>query len=178
MYYWRVRHQDNRGAWSDWSAETSFATVGLPVDSTPPTTPTVADDGSSTTATTALHATWAATDPESGVAEYQYAIGTSAGGTDVVGWTSAGASGGIDKTGLSLAVGTTYYFSVKARNGAGLWSAVGVSDGIQVIGEQDPAPATPEGKDNPLPIWMWIPVGLAVAAVTGFAINSVRKRPT
>jgi PKD repeat protein len=32
-YYWRVRHEDNHGAWSSWSAETSFTTkaaVGLP----------------------------------------------------------------------------------------------------------------------------------------------------
>ncbi len=30
-YYWHVRHQDNRGAWSAWSAETSFATAALPL---------------------------------------------------------------------------------------------------------------------------------------------------
>ena len=29
-YYWRVRHQDNHGAWSDWSSETSFTTF-IPV---------------------------------------------------------------------------------------------------------------------------------------------------
>ena len=27
-YFWRVRHQDNHGNWSDWSNETSFATSG------------------------------------------------------------------------------------------------------------------------------------------------------
>ena len=27
-YYWRVRHQDNYGAWSSWSAEASFVTIG------------------------------------------------------------------------------------------------------------------------------------------------------
>lgn len=26
IYYWHVRHQDDQGAWSDWSAETAFAT--------------------------------------------------------------------------------------------------------------------------------------------------------
>ncbi|MBM4445430.1 MAG: hypothetical protein FJ020_09065, partial [Chloroflexi bacterium] len=29
-YYWHVRHQDNRGAWSGWSAETSFGTAAQP----------------------------------------------------------------------------------------------------------------------------------------------------
>jgi len=27
VYYWRVRHQDSRGAWSDWSSERSFITL-------------------------------------------------------------------------------------------------------------------------------------------------------
>lgn len=26
-YYWRLKHQDNHGAWSEWSAETSFTTM-------------------------------------------------------------------------------------------------------------------------------------------------------
>jgi hypothetical protein len=30
LYWWRVRHQDGHGAWSDWSAETSFITTGVP----------------------------------------------------------------------------------------------------------------------------------------------------
>jgi len=29
-YYWHVRHQDNHGDWSDWSAETSFSTISAP----------------------------------------------------------------------------------------------------------------------------------------------------
>lgn len=29
-YYWHVRHQDNKGSWSAYSAETSFSTVNLP----------------------------------------------------------------------------------------------------------------------------------------------------
>jgi len=103
-----------------------------PFDTTPPTTPVVTDDGEYTSSTTSLHATWSSSDPESGIAEYQYAIGTSPGDTDVVDWTSAGTATGITHTGLDLLISSTYYFSVKARNGKGLWSAVGASDGITV----------------------------------------------
>jgi hypothetical protein len=35
MYYWRVRHQDNHGGWSAWSAEASLATSDAPFDFTP-----------------------------------------------------------------------------------------------------------------------------------------------
>ena len=99
-------------------------TLGVP-DVTPPTTPVVTDDGATTTSTSQLHATWSSSDPESGISEYQYAIGTTSGGTDMVAWTSAGTNTQVTKTGLSLTVGTTYYFSVKARNGA----AYGVESG-------------------------------------------------
>ena len=37
-YYWHVRHQDNNGNWSEWSAETSFATAAS-ADTTAPKTP-------------------------------------------------------------------------------------------------------------------------------------------
>ena len=99
-------------------------------DSTPPTTPVVVDDGDYTNDNTQLHGSWSSSDDESGIAEYQYAIGITQGGTDVVGWTSAGTATEATCTGLSLSVGTKYYFAVKAKNGAGIWSTVGTSDGI------------------------------------------------
>lgn len=59
-------------------------------DTTPPTTPLITDDGLYTTSLTQLKALWASNDPESGILEYQYAIGTTPQGTDVAGWTSTG----------------------------------------------------------------------------------------
>ena len=103
-----------------------------PPDTTPPTTPVVTDDGEYTSSTAWLHAIWSSSDSESGIAEYQYAISTSPGGTDVVDWTSAGTATEVTHSGLNLIIGGTYYFSVKAKNGKGLWSEIGTSDGITV----------------------------------------------
>ncbi len=114
-------------------------------DSTPPTTPVVVDDGSYSTSATSLHATWSASDPETGISEYQYAIGTTSGGTDVLGWTSTGTAASVTRSGLALTNGARYYFSVKAKNGAGVWSDIGVSDGITV---DFTPPSTPVVTDD------------------------------
>ncbi|MDM7998888.1 MAG: PKD domain-containing protein [Dehalococcoidia bacterium] len=127
-YYFSVKARNGQGLWS-----TTGSSNGIQVaDPTPPSTPVVTDDGDATTSTSQLHATWSCDDPESGIEKYQYAIGTTRGGTDVVGWTSVGVSEGVTRTGLKLTVGVSYYFSVRARNADGLWSSVGVSDGILV----------------------------------------------
>lgn len=102
-------------------------------DTTPPSRPAVTDDGDTTSSYMQLHATWTSQEPESGIIEYQYAIGRSAGATDVVNWTSTGGVPEVTRTGLSLG-GGLYYFTVKARNGVGLWSEPGTSNGIYVIG--------------------------------------------
>ena len=116
-----------------------------------PPAPTITDDGATTTTPTQLHATWTSADPESGIVEYQYAIGTTPtdpGSGYVVGWTSTGTTARTTQTGLSLAIGPTYYFYVKAKNGAGLWSAVGVSDGIQYVPESTTVAAAKQLADN------------------------------
>ncbi len=79
---------------------------------------------------TQISANWnTATDTHSGIALYEYAIGTSAGATNTVNWTSNGTSNTVTKTGLSLAYNTTYYVSVRTTNGAGLTSAATTSNG-------------------------------------------------
>ena len=65
--------------------------------------------------------------------EYKYAIGTTPGATNVRDWTSAGTQTEITATGLDLAYNAIYYVAVQARNGAGTWSSVGVSNGITVL---------------------------------------------
>jgi len=91
-------------------------------------------DVSSTLLTTQLSANWdVSVDTGSGIAKYWYAI-ISDGGSRIVDWTDNGLNTTITKTDLTLTVGTTYYFSVKAENGAGLQSAATNSNGQTVSG--------------------------------------------
>ena len=110
-----------------------------------PTTPVVIVGGRFTAVNTSLTASWSSTDPYSGIVQYQYAIGTSAGGDDVLVWTSAGTATQATATGLALANGVTYYVSVIAMNGAGAWSAVGTSGGVTVDTSQPSTPVVTTG---------------------------------
>ncbi len=113
----------------------------LPTSTDTPTAPPAVYDGTTTgvetlttTLTTQLSANWtAASDPQSGITGYKYAIGTTAGGTNVVGWTSLGNVLAVTQTGLSLNVGTTYYFSVEAVNGVGVTGPATNSSGCTVV---------------------------------------------
>lgn len=104
------------------------------VDWTEPTTVFV-NDGLSTdidvfNINTEISGNWtASSDQHSDVDYYQYAIGTTSGGTDIVSWTNNGTSTSFTHSGLSLTYNTTYYVSVKTTNGAGLTSVASNSDG-------------------------------------------------
>ncbi len=129
-YYFQVRSRNSPNQWSSVGSSD-----GIKVDTTAPAAvPSVTDDGVTTNSTTQLRASWgAATDAESGVTEYQYLIRQdSTGGTIIVNWTSTGTTTTVTRTGLTLTVGTRYYFGVRARNGAGTLSSIRYSDGILV----------------------------------------------
>ncbi len=144
---------DTRVAATDIDMDNATRIVGSHVDigadevpdTTPPTTPVVTDDGLCTTSTNQLHASWSSSDATSGVASYQYAIGSTSGGTDVLDWTALTTSS-VTKADLSLVVGTTYYFSVKAIDGSGNTSAVGVSDGITCVDGTVSGQASPANR--------------------------------
>ncbi len=132
QYYVSVRAVDGVG-------NTSVAAISNPVivDTTPPSAPPSVNDGSGADATfvaqtSALSANWtAATDASSGIQKYQYAIGTSAGTTDLVSWTDA-TSTTVTVTGLTLANGATYFVSVRAIDNAGNVGTASVSNGMTV----------------------------------------------
>ncbi|MCS7188628.1 MAG: glycosyl hydrolase family 18 protein [Bacteroidia bacterium] len=109
------------------------------VDWTPPSSPPAVRDGTALDETvtsdgTQLTGNWdASADPNSDVMEYEYAIGTAPGLTDVVGWSPTGGSAlSHTHSPLNLVHGQTYYFGVRAKNGAGLVGDPTWSDGILV----------------------------------------------
>lgn len=105
-------------------------TTAILLDTTPPTTPVVTNDGVFTLNLTQLHATWTASDPETSIQEYEYRIGATPTGSEVIPPTSVSTATSVTKTGLTLVQGQIYYLAVRARNAVNLWSEWGVSDGI------------------------------------------------
>lgn len=103
----------------------------ITIDTTPPALVTVTDDGQTTQDKTSLHAAWTPSrDNLSGIKEYRYAVGTSPGTTDIIGWTSAGLNTEITRTGLTLQHGASYYISVCILDNAGNITESASSDGI------------------------------------------------
>ena len=81
-----------------------------------------------------LSASWnSSTDPHSNVIEYWYAVGTTPGDSNTVAWTNNSTNTSYIKNGLSLAYGSTYFVSVKVKNGAGLFSQKTISDGVIIV---------------------------------------------
>ncbi len=106
------------------------------IDWTPPSTVTLLNDGvasdiDTTYNGTLLNANWtASTDANSGVNKYYYSIGTTAGASDVLSWTTSPISTtNLSATGLTLVSGQLYYISVQAEDGAGMRSATTTSNG-------------------------------------------------
>ncbi|MDF2436936.1 MAG: N-acetylmuramyl-L-alanine amidase, negative regulator of AmpC, AmpD [Bacteroidota bacterium] len=116
----------------------AIASQDVDVDWSLPSSPAVSDgvtmDIDTTYSLTQLSANWStAVDVNSGVSKYWYAIGTSAGASDVVNWTDNGMLSSVTKTGLSLTPNQMYYFSIQSEDGAGLLSNVSNSDGQMVV---------------------------------------------
>ena len=96
-----------------------------------------------------LVASWQTSSPN--IDQYRYAIGTTPGARNVVGWTYLVGTG-LSRNDLNLVLGQSYYVTVQARNTSGLWSVNGVSNGV--VGGQAPSPTpthTPTTTDTPIP---------------------------
>ena len=134
-------------------------------DATPPGRPVVTDGGLLSRSRTELWASWTSEDMESGVREFQYAIGTTPGGAEVRAFAST-TQNSVVVNGLNLDVGVTYYFAVKATNNAGLNSETGISDGIRIDPTFQPyvkvIPAIRQENDEFSGIALYAPAAMSV----------------
>ncbi|MDI6791644.1 MAG: fibronectin type III domain-containing protein, partial [bacterium] len=173
---WHVIARNNAG-----SDRRSTAVFGINLDTTKPGAIAWVNDGWSgadvdtTGSETELSANWAiANDGEgSGIVAYFYAIGTSQGGTEVVGWTNNGTNTSVTKSGLPLLSGKTYYFSVKAQDVVGLESDPAYSDGVKL--DSTPplpfdilTPADGAWTNSPSPVFTWQAATDAESGIAGY----------
>jgi hypothetical protein len=129
-YYFQARATDRAGNTGPIMA--GSGDTRITVDTSPPSG-TIRDDGASTGDNTRLHATITFSDPESGVTGYQYWISTKPGETDNYTFgPEMTDKRDVTVTGVFLMNGTRYYISVRALNGAGIWSPAASSDGIDI----------------------------------------------
>jgi len=148
-YYFMVKAENLTGQQSS-----AVNSNGQTVDTTVPSEPGAVNDGlgydvTYVNSTSQLSANWiAAADAQSGIAKYWYAIGTATGSVDVVNWVDNGSNTFVTKTGLSLSIGATYYFSVVAENGVGLQSSVVSSNGQSVNMDATPPANVPQVRDG------------------------------
>ena len=128
LYIWAMDNSNNISSLSVNSQAQIF------IDTTPPSMGAVLIDSPNANLVSQLHAAWSAVDAESGIIEYQYNItDESPSGAIIRNWTSTGVTLEVTAMGLSLIKGHAYYFNVKARNAAGLWSGTASSSGTTLV---------------------------------------------
>lgn len=148
-YSYRVKTFNFAGL-SDTSPTTSTT-----IELTPPTSINEIRDGDGDDVDYISHysyidANWdASSDPETDIQEYLYRVGTSTGTGDLIPWTSAATNTSVTRDDVTLEPDNTYYFDVKAVNGAGLESETAYSDGQKVdITSPDPIPYVNDGTGS------------------------------
>ncbi|PIZ51728.1 hypothetical protein COY28_04830, partial [Candidatus Woesearchaeota archaeon CG_4_10_14_0_2_um_filter_57_5] len=111
IYYFHVMARDNASNWGSASHYT------IRVDTSAPSIPQM--NGSVFANTTNVTITWFASSDISGIAGYYLEVGSTSGGND----TFAADVDNVTSYNVDLSAAGDYFARVKARNGAGIWSA-------------------------------------------------------
>ncbi|MEA2020525.1 MAG: hypothetical protein U9M98_02285 [Patescibacteria group bacterium] len=143
-YHWQARVKDEAGEYSSWvsyggnadPSDTDYA-----IDTTAPTGGTVydgteagVDKDFNDESLSQLSANWSGFDASvSGLDYYEYSIGTTQGGIDVVGWTNNGTSTSVTEQDLTLQTSQPYYFNVRAVDNAGSTQSPAISSDGQLV---------------------------------------------
>jgi len=161
-YYWRVRYQDNLGAWSAWSAGTSFTTLNRepnrPVNTLP------ADGATAVIQTPVLQSsafstTYAGDNHTASQWQISYIAGDYSAPVfdsdiDAEHLTSIAIPSGV------LQYSHTYYWRVRYQDSHGGWSAWSVETSFATASKG-------------FPVWAWILLGVSAVAFAGVSIYLV-----
>ena len=135
-YHWQARVKDAAGAYSSWVSFGANAESArdFGIDTSSPTG-TVYDGSTmgvdaeyNNGALDTLDANWDIDSDVSGFSGYEYSIGTTAGATDVVNWTSNGTTASVSVGSLTLETSQIYFFNIRTTDNAGSQSVIS-SDG-------------------------------------------------
>ena len=149
-YCFRVAPRDRAGNLGDPANPPACTTV----DTSPPGGSVIIPD--TTTNLTCVNVSWAFSDPQTGIVGYEYSVGTSPGGANVLAPTSTPTP--VSRIcGLTLANEGTYHVNVRALNGAGGWSPWVPSNPMRVV---IPGPVTT--LEYPTGIWTQLNVTLSI----------------
>lgn len=156
--FFKFGQYNQGGAGPSWAYADDASISEVP---TPPVMVSVTDDGSYQTSATSIRGSWSASDPESGVIGYQYAISSTPDESGIVSggqWVLVGTATQATRS-LTLTVGQVYYILAKARNPNNQWSAVMASDGIRVVQGALTLPAAKKLQDG-----KWVEIANLVCA--------------
>lgn len=128
-YHWQARVKDTGGLYSSWvSYDVNLESArDFGIDTTATTGGTVFDGTSAgidasfnDSSLSSLSANWSDFNAgASGLLRYEYSIGTTAGATDIRGWTNNTTVTSVTATGLTLQTSQMYFFNVRAVDNAG-----------------------------------------------------------
>ncbi len=141
-YYFAVRAKSSSAVYSDIGYSDGIQVVAE-TDPNKPSMPVVSDEGVTTKDKSQLLVSWVCDDPNGIIADYEYQLlEGSTSGNIIKNWMSAGNQKAIIVGYLNLEEGKTYYFAVRAKSNAAVYSDIGYSDGIQVVTESSLAAPT------------------------------------
>jgi transposase-like protein len=177
-YYWRVRYQDNHGAWSGWSEESSFTTQDVAANRAPDQPTCVApENGAENVSTTPTLETSAFSDPDTddSQAASQWQVTTTSGdyGDPMIDKVET-----LDSIAFSvktLSSDTTYYWRVRYQDSHGAWSKWSEESSFTTKAEEA------AGNSNKINTASWLYLAaivmaaiLAVAAVAWWSARANR----
>ncbi|RLC95912.1 MAG: hypothetical protein DRI40_04605, partial [Chloroflexi bacterium] len=148
-YYWHVRHQDDQGGWSDWSAETSFTTLNRPPDQPLNTSP--ADEEAGVSLTPALKSS-VFSDPDAGDTHSasQWQVRTADGSYDDPLFDSGESASLVQITlpGGTLCYNSTYYWRVRHKDSHEGWSDWSAETSFTTLNRAPNAPENTSPADE------------------------------